>query len=168
MNGSDQQCKPSIRLSDLFTLSYNFVAGDDNAAHDIQDMNAYMSTVDVQYYVDLFFVYVHPRWPFLYRESFRAESEQPVIVLAVVMFGLWITEEARLMKLAWMIHARLRNIFKTQMVCPSSFFFSFSIHLIYALLYGRKTGLCTLPPARERVAGPWSPTRRSSSSLSSL
>ncbi|OKL59495.1 hypothetical protein UA08_05277 [Talaromyces atroroseus] len=106
----------SLRLSDVFNLSNHFVAGNDYAAtHDAREMNTYMSTIDVQHYVDLFFDYVHPRWPFLYREGFRAESEQPILVLAVAMFGMWITEEAQLMKLAWIIRARLRVIFETQM-----------------------------------------------------
>lgn len=73
-------------------------------------------SIDTEYYVRLYFDHFHPQWPFLFRQSFRSKHEPPVLVLATVMIGLWITGEARLQKLAWEIHSRLRAMLEAQMV----------------------------------------------------
>lgn len=73
-------------------------------------------SIDTDYYVRLYFDHFNPQWPFLFRQSFRSKHEPPVLVLATVMIGLWITGEARLQKLAWEIHSRLRAMLEAQMV----------------------------------------------------
>lgn len=143
MNVSDQQqlhgpSHPTLRLSDLFAVSKAFVADQHDgigssadAEHwEKEDSNALMDEIDVKYYVDLYFLHFHFQWPFVIRPFFNAETEPPIIVLAMVMIGLWMTEEARMMKLAWVLHAHLHVIFETQMVYLSCFPFSFPVYLV--------------------------------------
>ncbi|KAL2007887.1 hypothetical protein VTN00DRAFT_7869 [Thermoascus crustaceus] len=73
-----------------------------------------MQPIDTEYYASLYFAHFHPQWPFLHEQSFRHKHDPPVLVLAVVMIGLWVTGEARARRLAWKIHARLHVLLKEQ------------------------------------------------------
>lgn len=75
-----------------------------------------MQSIDTEYYASLYFTHFHPQWPFLHEQSFQYNHDPPVLVLAVVMIGLWVTGEARARRLAWKIHARLHGLLKEQMV----------------------------------------------------
>ncbi|KAH8700609.1 hypothetical protein BGW36DRAFT_132549 [Talaromyces proteolyticus] len=75
---------------------------------------SFARSIDIKYYVDLYFDYFHPFWPFIMKNSFDPKSEPRVLVLATTMIGLWITGEARLRKLAWTIHSRLHAMLLTQ------------------------------------------------------
>lgn len=108
-----------LRLSDVYTRSKSFLAND-NFSNDLETekMIELVTDLDAKYYVELYFAHFHGQWPFLTRPQFNAETEPPILVLAMVMCGLRMTEEKSLMRLAWLIHAHLHAIFVTQMVRP--------------------------------------------------
>jgi hypothetical protein len=110
---------PSLRLLHVYSASKSFLAND-NISTDLEtdEMTDLMGQLDARYYVELYFAHFHGQWPFLSRPQFSPETEPPILVLAMVMCGLRMTEEKSLMRLAWLIHAHLHAIFVTQMVRP--------------------------------------------------
>lgn len=111
---------PILRLSRVYSESKSFLASD-NISSDLEsdEMADLMDQLDAKYYVELYFSHFHGQWPFLTRPQFNPETEPSILVLAMVMCGLRMTEEKSLMRLAWAIHAHLQAIFVTQMVRPS-------------------------------------------------
>ncbi|KUL86166.1 hypothetical protein ZTR_08441 [Talaromyces verruculosus] len=105
-----------LRLSRVYSESKSFLAAD-NVVSDLEseEMADLMDQLDAKYYVELYFSHFHGQWPFLTRPQFSPETEPPILVLAMVMCGLRMTEEKSLMRLAWAIHAHLQAIFVTQM-----------------------------------------------------
>lgn len=114
---------PILRLSRVYSESKSFLAAD-NVLSDLEseEMADLMHQLDAKYYVELYFSHFHGQWPFLTRPQFSPETEPSILILAMVMCGLRMTEEKSLMRLAWAIHAHLQAIFVTQMVRLFSFF----------------------------------------------
>jgi uncharacterized Zn finger protein (UPF0148 family) len=108
----DQGASNPPQLEGFLPMLNNISTHNDQISLDI------MTTwsIDTEYYVALYFDHFHPQWPFLFRQSFQSKRERPVLVLATVMIGLWITEEARLQRLSWEIHGRLHAMLEAQMV----------------------------------------------------
>ncbi|EEA21554.1 hypothetical protein TMatcc_009028 [Talaromyces marneffei ATCC 18224] len=107
---------PILRLSDVYTTSKSFLANE-NFSNELEseEMTNLMCDLDAKYYVELYFAHFHGQWPFLTKPQFNPEIEPPILVLAMVICGLRMTEEKTLMRLAWLIHAHLHAIFVTQM-----------------------------------------------------
>lgn len=101
---------PWYRPDNIFSLNYYSF---DNPAGLDEDTT---QPIDTPYYVDLYFAHFHPQWPILHERSFQYKHDPIVLVLAVVMFGLWVTGEAKARRQAWKIHARLHTLLKEQMV----------------------------------------------------
>ncbi|KAI7971233.1 hypothetical protein EIK77_007049 [Talaromyces pinophilus] len=110
-----------LRLSRVYSESKSFLVAD-NVLSDLEseEMTDLMGQLDAKYYVELYFSHFHGQWPFLTRPQFNPEIEPSILVLAMVMCGLRMTEEKSLMRLAWAIHAHLQAIIVTQMVRPFS------------------------------------------------
>ncbi|PCG89573.1 Transcription factor [Penicillium occitanis (nom. inval.)] len=105
-----------LRLSRVYSESKSFLVAD-NVLSDLEseEMTDLMGQLDAKYYVELYFSHFHGQWPFLTRPQFNPEIEPSILVLAMVMCGLRMTEEKSLMRLAWAIHAHLQAIIVTQM-----------------------------------------------------
>ncbi|EED16866.1 conserved hypothetical protein [Talaromyces stipitatus ATCC 10500] len=115
---TEDSTPPSLRVLDVYRTSRCFLASDFypflnelESEKTIQLMNE----LDAKYYVNLYFAHFHGQWPFLTRPQFSPETEPPILVLAMVICTLRMTEEKSLMRLAWLIHAHLHAIFVTQM-----------------------------------------------------
>lgn len=109
--------QPSLPLFFIYSKSKPYLAPD-NISTDLEtdEMIDLMHQLDAKHYVGLYFSHFHGQWPFLARSQFHPEREPPILVLAMVMCGLRMTEEKTLMRLAWALHAHLQAIFVTQMV----------------------------------------------------
>lgn len=109
----DYLSQPTSQLGDLFVPS----AEDENLFPGDEDLiESWARTLDVEYYVCLYFMHFHPYWPFMMKSAFIPRKEPRMLVLATVMIGLWFTGEDRLRKLAWTIHGHLHVMLKRQMV----------------------------------------------------
>jgi hypothetical protein len=109
----DRLSQPTSQLGDLFVPSAedeNLFPGDEGL------IDPWARTLDVDHYVCLYFVHFHPFWPFILKSAFVPRKEPRILVLAIVVFGLWVTGEDHLRKLAWTIHSHLHVMLKRQMV----------------------------------------------------
>lgn len=70
---------------------------------------------DIPHYVHLYFTLFHPRWPLLHQGTFSIEHEPALVLYAVVMLGMWCSEQEPAKRKARVLHERLgRSILEQQ------------------------------------------------------
>ncbi|KAL6233802.1 hypothetical protein BDW75DRAFT_182152 [Aspergillus navahoensis] len=63
--------------------------------------------LDTDRYVDAYFSHFHYQWPLIHRASFCRSNEPPILMLAIVMIGLWVTGETAARERAEKMHEKL-------------------------------------------------------------
>jgi hypothetical protein len=81
--------------------------------HQLNDRNS--STTN--FFIDTYFDYFHPQWPFLHKPSFRRDLEPQMIISSVVMIGAWMTDDKNSRNLAMSLHDRLMRELVPLTVC---------------------------------------------------
>lgn len=64
-------------------------------------------TAQMKRYVDLYFTHFHSHWPILHRATFSIPDEPPLLLQAVLMIGLWVSEKASARQAAVDLHQKL-------------------------------------------------------------
>jgi hypothetical protein len=64
-------------------------------------------TAQTKRYVDLYFTHFHSHWPILHRATFSIPDEPPLLLQAVLMIGLWVSEKASARQAAVDLHQKL-------------------------------------------------------------
>ncbi|KAL4991869.1 hypothetical protein BDW68DRAFT_198117 [Aspergillus falconensis] len=63
--------------------------------------------LDIDQYVDVYFSHFHYQWPLIHRAAFGRSNEPPILLLAIVMIGLWITGDTAARERAEKMHEKL-------------------------------------------------------------
>lgn len=85
------------------------------------------SSKPVHRFLDLFFEKFHPYWLFIHRGSFNEDIESPLLVQAMVVIGLWTSEEPNNQSAAIDLHNTLASAICRQRVSE--------IHAVGSLVY---------------------------------
>ncbi|KAL6229153.1 hypothetical protein BDW75DRAFT_235420 [Aspergillus navahoensis] len=67
-----------------------------------------------QEYIDIYFLYFHPTWPFLHRGTLDISKEPCVLLQSMVMIGLWIKGEQATRDMAMTFHRKLLSEIQAQ------------------------------------------------------
>lgn len=64
-------------------------------------------TAQTRHYVDLYFAHFHSHWPILHRATFSIPDEPPLLLQAVLMIGLWVSDKPSARQAAVDLHQKL-------------------------------------------------------------
>ncbi|KAJ5116825.1 hypothetical protein N7456_001173 [Penicillium angulare] len=70
----------------------------------------------IKHYVDIYFAHFHAHWPILHRATFSIPDEPPLLVQAVMIIGLWVSDKPSAREAAVDLHDRLGSCIREQMV----------------------------------------------------
>lgn len=70
-----------------------------------------------KHYVDLYFAHFHSHWPILHRATFSIPDEPPLLLQAVLMIGLWVSDKIPARQAAIDLHRKLGLWICEQRVC---------------------------------------------------
>jgi hypothetical protein len=70
-----------------------------------------------KHYVNFYFVHFHSHWPILHRATFSIPDEPPLLLQAVLMIGLWVSDKAPARQAAIDLHRKLGFWIREQRVC---------------------------------------------------
>jgi hypothetical protein len=76
-------------------------------------------TAQTKHYIDLYFEHFHPHWPILHRATFSIPDEPPLLLQAVLMIGLWVSEKPSARQAAVDLHKKLGLWIREQRVRSS-------------------------------------------------
>ncbi|KAJ5261184.1 hypothetical protein N7478_011779 [Penicillium angulare] len=71
---------------------------------------------EVKHYVELYFSHFHQHWPILHHATFSIPDEPPLLVQAVMIIGLWVSDKPSAQQAAVDLHDRLGFCIRDQMV----------------------------------------------------
>ncbi|OOQ81546.1 transcription factor with C2H2 and Zn(2)-Cys(6) DNA binding protein [Penicillium brasilianum] len=115
-------------------------------------------TAQTKHYVDLYFEHFHPHWPILHRATFSIPDEPPLLLQAVLMIGLWVSEKPSARQAAVDLHQKLGLWIREQRVqwenliprkengeegpvsiCPIATYQGILLYLIFSLIQESST-----------------------------
>jgi hypothetical protein len=70
-----------------------------------------------KHYVNLYFTHFHSHWPILHRATFSIPDEPPLLLQAVLMIGLWVSDKPSARQAAVDLHQKLGLWIREQRVC---------------------------------------------------
>jgi hypothetical protein len=74
-------------------------------------------TAQTKHYVNLYFAHFHSHWPILHRATFSIPDEPPLLLQAVLMIGLWVSDKPSVRQAAVDLHQKLGLWIREQRVC---------------------------------------------------
>lgn len=74
-------------------------------------------TAQTKHYVNLYFTHFHSHWPILHRATFSIPDEPPLLLQAVLMIGLWVSDKPAARQAAVDLHQKLGLWIREQRVC---------------------------------------------------
>ena len=88
-----------------------------------------------QDYIDIYFLYFHPTWPFLHRGSFEISKQPCILLQSMAMIGLWIKGEEATRGMAITFHRKLLSEIQSQRVgltsLPLNITLTFTVSMVY-------------------------------------
>ncbi|KAL4994501.1 hypothetical protein BDV10DRAFT_150570 [Aspergillus recurvatus] len=107
----------------------------------------------IDHYVDVYFSHFHYQWPLIHRAAFGRSNEPPILLLAIVMIGLWVTGDTAARERAEKMHEKLLALLEnrindwklngefTDKTWPMTTYQTIVLNIIFAVIRDMPQGL---------------------------